>query len=73
MAATTAESHRAELLLLKEEHEKATAAKDAELKVAVAKVAELEKALQDRDRAGNRERHGMLLEAHHLDETFASK
>ena len=48
-------------------------AKDVELKAALAKVTNLEKALQDHDRAITRERHGTLLEAQHLDETFASK
>ena len=72
-AAKAAEAHRAELLRLKEEHEKAVAAKDGELKAAVDGRAELEKALEARDHAANLERNGTLLEAQHLDEAFASK
>jgi hypothetical protein len=72
-ATKTAEAHQAELLRLKEEHEKAAAAKDGELKAAVDGRAELEKALEARDRARNLERQGMLLETQHLDEVFASK
>jgi hypothetical protein len=72
-ATKTAEAHQAELLRLKEEHKKAAAAKDGKLKAAVDGRAELEKALEARDRAGNLERQGMLLEAQHLDEVFASK
>ena len=72
-ATKTVEAHQAELLRLKEEHEKAPATKDDELKAAVDGRAELEKALEAHDRAGNLERQGMLLEAQHLDEVFASK
>ena len=46
---------------------KAAEDKDAELKAALAKVAELEKALQERDRTIAQERRGTLLEARHLD------
>jgi hypothetical protein len=72
-ATKTEEAHQAELLRLKEEHEKAAVAKDGELKAAVDGRAELEKALKALDRAGNLEQQGMLLEAQHLDEVFASK
>ena len=72
-AAKTAEAHQAELRRLKEDHKKEAAAKGAELKAAIDKGVELEKALEARDRAGNRERHGMLLEAQRLDEAFISK
>ena len=41
--------------------------------MALAKVADLEKMLQELDRAVARERHGMLLEAQHLEESFSSK
>ena len=47
--------------------------KDAELKAALAKAADLEKALEERDRAIERERHSTLLEAQHLEESFSSK
>ena len=43
--------------------------KDAELKAALAKAANLEKALEERDRAIERERRGMLLEVQHLEES----
>ena len=72
-AAKTAEAHRAELLRLKEEHEKAAAAKDDQLKAAVDRRAELEEALEARDRAADMERRGTLLEAQLLDEAFFRK
>ena len=53
--------------------EKAAEDKDAELKAALAKAADLEKALEERDRAIERERRGMLLEAQHLEESFSRK
>ena len=62
-ATIAAEAHQAELLRLK----------DAGVEAADTKVADLEKALQHRDRASTRERHSMFLEAQQLDETFASK
>ena len=57
----------------REAADKAAEDKDAELKVALAKAANLEKALEERDRAMEWERHGMLLEAQHLEESFSSK
>ena len=72
MGAKVWEAHQVELLYCKE-YEKTVMAKDAELKAALAKVTDLEKALQDRDRAITKERYCTLLEAQHLDETFASK
>ena len=57
----------------RKESEKAAKDKDAELKMALAKVADLEKALEERDRTIARERRGTLLEAHHLEESFSSK
>ena len=56
-----------------EASEMATEDKDAELKAALAKVGDLEKTLQERDRTIYRERRGTLLEAHHLEESFSSK
>ena len=53
--------------------EKATEDKDAELKAALAKAADLEKALGERGHALEREQRGMLLEAQHLEESFSSK
>ena len=53
--------------------EKATEDKDAELKAALAKVADLEKTLQEHDRTIARERRGTLLKAQHLEECFSSK
>ena len=47
--------------------------KDAELKATLAKAADLEKALQERDRTIDRGRCGTLLEAQHLEESFSSK
>ena len=61
------ETHR------REEAEKAAEAKDAELKATLAKVAELEKSLQEHDRTLALERRGTLLEAQHLEESFSSK
>ena len=72
LGTTMGKAHQAKLQR-RQEYEKAAEAKDAELKAALAKVADLEKALPHRDRAGARERHGMLLEVQHLDEIFASK
>ena len=57
----------------REEAGKAAEDKDAELKEALAKVAELEKALQEHDCTIARERHGTLLEAQHMEESFSSK
>ena len=42
-------------------------------KTALAKVIEMEKALQERDRTIAREWRGTLLEAQHLEESFSSK
>ena len=56
-----------------EESEKAAEAKDAELKEALSKVADLENTLQEHDRTITRERRGTLLEAQHLEESFSSK
>ena len=53
--------------------EKVAEDKDAELKAALAKAADLEKALGERDRVLERERRGTLLEAQHLKESFSSK
>ena len=36
-------------------------------------MADMEKALRERDRAIERERRGTLLEAQHLEESFSSK
>ena len=47
--------------------------KDAELKAVLAKVADLEKTLQERDRTIDQERCGTLLEAQHLEVSFSSK
>ena len=57
----------------REEAGKAAEDKDAELKAALAKVANLDKALQERDRTIDRERRGTLLEVQHLEESFSSK
>ena len=57
----------------REAAEKAAEDKDAELKAALAKPADLERALQERDHAIERERRGTLLEAQHLEESFSSK
>ena len=69
----TAEETRQGKTRLREEAVKAAEDKDAELKAALAKVADLEKALQERDRIIIRERRGTLLEAQHLEESFSSK
>lgn len=58
-AAKAAEAHQAELIRLKDEREKAAAAKDGKLKAAVDKIAELEKVLEASGHAGDLERHGM--------------
>lgn len=47
--------------------------KDAEMKAALAKAADLEKALGERDRVMEWEQCGTLLEAQHLEESFTSK
>ena len=57
----------------REAAEKAVDDKDAELKAALAKAADLENALQERDRAIDWERRGMLLEAQHLEDSFSNK
>ena len=51
----------------REEAENTTEAKDVELKAALAKVADLEKALQERDRTIAWERRGTFLKAQHLE------
>ena len=56
-----------------EEAEKAIEDKDAELKTALPKAADLEKMLQERDRTIARERRCTLLEAQHPEESFSSK
>ena len=56
-----------------EEAVKAAEDKDAELKVALAKVADPEKALEERDRTITRAQRSTLLEAQHLEESFSSK
>ena len=71
--ATAAEEARLDETHRREVAEKATEDKDAELKAALAKVADLERALQERDRTIDRERRGTLLEAQHLEESFPSK
>ena len=70
---TTAEGARQDEARRREAAEKAAEDKDVELKAALAKVADLEKALEERDRAIERERRGTLLEAQHLEESFSSK
>ena len=70
---TTAEGARQDEARRREAAEKAAEDKDAELKAALAKAADLEKALEERDRAIERERRGTLLEAQHLEESFSSK
>ena len=47
--------------------------KEAEMKTTLAKVADVEKTLQERDCTISRERRGTLLEAQHLEESFSSK
>ena len=69
----TAEGARQDEARRCEAAEKAVEDKGAELKASLAKAADLEKALKERDRAIERERRGMLLEVQHLDEIFASK
>ncbi len=71
--AATTEGGRQDEARRHEAAEKATNDKDAELKAALAKAADLEKALQERDCAIERERRGTLLEAQHLEESFSSK
>ena len=71
--AATAEGARQDEARRHKASEKATDDKDAELKAALAKAADLEKALQERDCAIERERRGTLLEAQHLEESFSSK
>ena len=70
---TTAEGARQDEARRREAAEKAAEDKDAELKAALAKAADLEKVLGERDRILERERHGTLLEAQHLEESFSSK
>ena len=41
--------------------------------MALAKAADLEKALEERDRAIERERRGTLLEVQHLEDSFSNK
>nr|XP_020158764.1 translation initiation factor IF-2-like [Aegilops tauschii subsp. strangulata] len=67
----TAEETRQGKTRCREEAVKAAEGKDAELKAALAKVADLEKALQERDRTIPRERHGTFLEVQHLEESFS--
>ena len=71
--ATTAEEDRQAEARRRKAAEKAAEDKDAELKAALAKAANLEKALGEHGRAMEWERRGMLLEAHHLEESFSSK
>ena len=71
--ATAAEEARQDKTHRCEEAEKAAEDKDIELKAALAKAANLEKALEERDRIMERERRGRLLEAQHLEESFSSK
>nr|XP_045090085.1 tol-Pal system protein TolA-like [Aegilops tauschii subsp. strangulata] len=68
---TTTEGARQDEARRREAAEKAAEDKDAELKVALAKAADLEKALEERDHAIERERRGTLLEAQHLEESFS--
>ena len=70
---TAAEGARQEEARCREASEKAAKDKDTKLKAALAKVADLEKALQERDRTIDRERRGTLLEAQHQEESFSSK
>ena len=70
---TAAEGARQDKAHRREASEKAAEEKDAEQKSTLAKVDNLEKALQERDRTIDRERRGMLLEAQHLEESFSSK
>ena len=72
LVATAEESRQGETQR-REEAVKAAEDKDAELKAALAKVADLETALQEHDRTIARERRGTLLEAQHLEESFSSK
>ena len=72
LVATVEESRQGETWR-REEAVKAAEDKDAELKAALAKVADLEKALEEHDRTIARERRGTLLEAQHLEESFSSK
>ena len=62
LVATTEETWQGETRL-REEAVKAAEDKDAELKAALAKVPDLEKVLEERDRTIPRERRGTLLEA----------
>ena len=71
--AAAAEEARQDETRRREVAEKAAEDKDVELKEALAKAADLEKALGERDRVMEREGHGTLLEAHHLEESFSSK
>ena len=70
---TTAKGTRQDEASCREAAEKAAEDKDAELKAALAKAVDLEKALEERDHAIERERRGTLLEAQHLEESFSSK
>jgi len=70
---TTAEGARQDAARRREAAEKAAEDMDAKLKAALAKAANLEKALEERDHAIERERRGTLLEAQHLEESFSSK
>nr|XP_040245999.1 uncharacterized protein LOC120964969 [Aegilops tauschii subsp. strangulata] len=70
LVATTEETRLGETRLCEEAVKEAND-KDAELKAALAKVADLEKALEEHDRTIARERRGTLLEAQHLEESFS--
>ena len=70
---TTAEGARGDEARRSEAAEKAAEDKDAKLKATLAKAANLEKALGERDRVVEQERRGTLLEARHLEESFSSK
>lgn len=67
-AIKASEAHRAELSRLAEEHGKAVADKNADLKATVDKSARFEKELETRGRTWALERNEMLCEAQHLDE-----
>ncbi|XP_040255521.1 uncharacterized protein [Aegilops tauschii subsp. strangulata] len=67
-AVKASEAHQAELVQLADDHGKAAATKDAELKVAVEKGAGFEKELEARNRAWAVQENGMMCEAQHLDE-----
>ena len=71
--ATAAEEARQVETRRREAAEKAAEAKGTELKAALAKASDMDKALGERDRVLERERRGTLLEVQHLEESFSSK